>query len=139
MDINTLKAEYPDLVNQIMDEAKQTAQSENAEAVKNAVNDAVLAERKRMQDIDSIASTISPELVNEAKYGENPVNASELALKALQNQQAQGASFLAGRDAEQKDADVNSVTPSPVSGTEEDTQAKDIADGAALLNAAITK
>ena len=137
MDINTLKAEYPDLVNQIMDEAKQTAQSENAEAVKNAVNDAVLAERKRIQDIDSIAATVSAELVNEAKYGDNPVSASELALKALQNQQAQGASYLAGRNAEQKDAGVNSVTPSPVSGTEEDTQAKDIADGAALLTAAI--
>ena len=139
MDINTLKAEYPDLVNQIMDEARQTAQSENAEAVKNAVNEAVTAERKRMQDIDSIASTISPELVNEAKYGENPVSASELALKALQNHQAQGLDFLKSRNEEQKDADVNSVVPSPVSGTEEDTQAKDIADGAALLNAAITK
>ena len=136
MDINELKATYPDLVDQIMEEAKMTAQTENMEAVKNAVDEAVTAERKRMQDIDSIAQTVGADLVNEAKYGETPMNASELALKALQAQQAQGASFLAARDAEQKAADVNAVTPVPVSGTEEDSQAKDIADGAALLNAA---
>lgn len=137
MDMNELRAKYPDLVNQIADEARQTAQTENAEAVKNAVNEAVIAERKRLQDIDSIAQTIGADLVNEAKYGENPMSASELALKALKNQQAQGADFLKSRNEEQKDADVNAVTPQPVSGTEEDSQAKDIADGAALLNAAI--
>lgn len=136
MDINELKKAYPDLVDQIMEEAKMTAQTENMEAVKNAVDEAVTAERKRMQDIDSIAQTVGADLVNEAKYGETPMNASELALKALQAQQAQGANFLAARDAEQKAADVNAVTPAPVSGTEEDSQAKDIADGAALLNAA---
>lgn len=137
MDMNELRAKYPDLVNQIADEARQTAQTENAEAVKNAVNEAVIAERKRLQDIDSIAQTIGADLVNEAKYGENPMSASELALKALQNQQAQGADFLKSRNEEQKDAEVNAVVPQPVSGTEEDSQAKDIADGAALLNAAI--
>ncbi len=139
MDMNELKAKYPELVNQIADEARQTAQTESREAVQNAVNEAVAAERKRMQDIDSIAKTIGADLVNEAKYGENPMSASELALKALQTQQAQGADFLKSRNEEQKDAEVNTVVPQPVSGTEEDTQAKDIADGAKLLNAALKK
>ena len=139
MDMNELKAKYPELVNQIADEARQTAQTENTEAVQNAVNEAVIAERKRMQDIDSIAKTIGADLVNEAKYGENPMSASELALKALQTQQAQGADFLKSRNEEQKDAEVNTVVPQPVSGTEEDTQAKDIRDGAELLNAALKK
>lgn len=139
MDMNELKAKYPELVNQIADEARQTAQTENTEAVQNAVNEAVTAERKRLQDIDSIAKTIGADLVNEAKYGENPMSASELALKALQTQQAQGADFLKSRNEEQKDAEVNAVVPQPVSGTEEDTQAKDIADGAELLNAALRK
>ena len=139
MDMNELKAKYPELVNQIADEVRQTAQTESREAVQNAVNEAVAAERKRMQDIDSIAKTIGADLVNEAKYGENPMSASELALKALQTQQAQGADFLKSRNEEQKDAEVNTVVPQPVSGTEEDTQAKDIADGAKLLNAALKK
>lgn len=139
MDMNELKAKYPELVNQIADEARQTAQTESREAVQNAVNEAVAAERKRLQDIDSIAKTIGADLVNEAKYGENPMSASELALKALQTQQAQGADFLKSRNEEQKDAEVNAVVPQPVSGTEEDTQAKDIRDGAELLNAALRK
>lgn len=139
MDMNELKAKYPELVNQIADEARQTAQTESREAVQNAVNEAVTAERKRLQDIDSIAKTIGADLVNEAKYGENPMSASELALKALQTQQAQGADFLKSRNEEQKDAEVNAVVPQPVSGTEEDTQAKDIRDGAELLNAALRK
>lgn len=139
MDINTLKAEYPELVEQIVNEARQTAQSENTQAVENAVSEAVKAERKRLQDIDSIAKTLSADLVNEAKYGEAPISASELALKALQEQQAKGASFLESRNQEQKDADVNGVVPQPVAGTEEDSLAKDIEDGAKLLNAALTK
>lgn len=139
MDINTLKAEYPELVEQIENEARQTAQSENTQAVENAVSEAVKAERKRLQDIDSIAKTLSADLVNEAKYGEAPISASELALKALQEQQAKGASFLESRNQEQKDADVNGVVPQPVAGTEEDSLTKDIEDGAKLLNAALTK
>jgi len=137
--MNELKAKYPDLVDQIVEEARMTAQTENTDAVQNAVKEAVTAERKRMQDIDSIANKVSADLVNEAKYGENPMSASELALKALQAQQAKGASFLQSRNEEQKDADVNSVVPAPVSGSEEDTEAKDIADGAAILNAAVKK
>ncbi len=137
MDINELKAKYPDLVNQITEEARKTAQTENTEAVKNAVDEAVSAERKRMQEIDSIADKISVDLVNEAKYGEKPMDASELALKALQNSKEKGDLWLQNRKEEQQAAGVNDVVSKPVSGTEADTQAQDIADGAALLNAAI--
>ena len=136
MDIQELKNAYPDLIKQIQDEAKATAQTENAEAVKDAVNDAVKAERERMKAIDSIANTVGAELVNEAKYGENPMNASELALKALQNQQAMGSQYLQDRSQEIKNSGVNDVTADPVGGSEEDTQAKDIQDGANLLLAA---
>ena len=137
MDMNELKAKYPDLVNQIVEEARQTAQTENSEAVQNAVSEAVSAERKRMQEIDSIADKISADLVNEAKYGETPMNASDLALKALQNSKEKGEIWLQNRRDEQQAAGVNDVVSKPVSGTEVDTQAQDIADGAALLNAAI--
>ena len=51
MDIQELKNAYPDLVTQIQDEAKATAQTDNAEAVKNAVDEAVKAERQRMKEI----------------------------------------------------------------------------------------
>lgn len=139
MDVKELKAAYPDLVDEIMEEAKATAQTENVEAVKNAVDEAVKAERERMKQIDSVAQTVGAELVNEAKYGENPMSASELALKALQNQQAMGAEYLRNRREEQDASHVNDVTATPVSGSEEDTAEKDIKDGAALLVSSMKK
>lgn len=133
MDIKELKAAYPDLVNEIMEEAKATAQTENVEAVKNAVDEAVKAERERMKEIDSIAQTIGAELVNEAKYGENPMSAKDLAFKAMQDQQAKGNEYLENRSKEIEASGVNDVAASPVGGSEEDTQTKDIQDGASLL------
>lgn len=41
-------------------------------------------ERARLQAIDAIAANIDPDLVNEAKYGPNPMTAQELAFKAMQ-------------------------------------------------------
>lgn len=136
MDIKELKARYPELVNEIVEEAKATAQAENAETVKNAVDEAVKAERERMKGIDSIARTVGSDLVNEAKYGENPMDARDLALRAMQEQQAKGAEYIQNRARELEDAKVNNVVAAPVSGSEEDTQAKDIQDGANLLLAA---
>lgn len=139
MDITELKATYPELINQIEEEAKATAQADSDEAVKNAVDVAVMAERERLKEIDSIAQTIGTDLVNEAKYGENPMSAKDLAFTAMKAQQAKGEEYLKNRAAELKSANVNNVTAAPVSGSEEDTQAKDIEDGAALLTAGLKK
>lgn len=46
--------------------------------------DFVAQERKRLQAIDAIAANIDPALVNEAKYGANPMTAEQLAFKAMQ-------------------------------------------------------
>ena len=139
MDIKELKAAYPDLIDQITEEARATAQTENAEAVKNAVDEAVKAERERMKEIDSIAQTVGAELVNEAKYGDTPMNAKDLAFKAMQDQQAKGTEYLKNRSQEIESSNVNNVTADPVSGSEKDTQVKDIEDGAAMLLAGVRK
>ena len=139
MDIKELKAAYPDLIDQITEEARATAQTENAEAVKNAVDEAVKAERERMKEIDSIAQTVGAELVNEAKYGNTPMNAKDLAFKAMQDQQAKGTEYLKNRSQEIESSNVNNVTADPVGGSEKDTQVKDIEDGAAMLLAGVRK
>ncbi|WP_188068612.1 head maturation protease, ClpP-related [Brevibacillus brevis] len=46
--------------------------------------DAAAQERERLRAIDAIAANIDPALVNEAKYGESPMTAADLALKAMQ-------------------------------------------------------
>jgi ATP-dependent protease ClpP protease subunit len=135
MTLDELKTQYPDLVNQIKNEAKKTAQTNTDEAVKNATEEAVKAEQERIKAIDSIASKISPELVNEAKYGETKMTAEQLALKALQTQEDIGRALINDRASELQNTKL--LVASPVNGSEEDTEAKDIADGAALLNAAM--
>ena len=135
MDIKELKATYPDLVNQIEEEAKSTAQADHTEAVQNAIK----AERERIKEIDSIAHTVSAELVNEAKYGDEPMTAKDLAFKAMQMQQEKGAEYLKNREDEQAVSGVDNVTADPVSGSEIDTLEKDIQDGAAMIKAAARK
>ena len=61
------------------------------------------------------------------------MDARDLALRAMQEQQAKGAEYIQNRAKELEDAKVNNVVAAPVSGSEEDTQAKDIQDGANLL------
>ena len=136
MNLKELKATYPELVNQIQEEARAAAQTEMETAVKNAVDEAVKAERTRMREIDSIANTVEQSLVVKAKY-EEPIDAKELAFRAMQNAAAKGAEYMKERTTEQTEAGINNITASPVSGSEEDTTEKDIRDGAALLNAAV--
>lgn len=63
------------------------------------------------------------------------MTAEQLALKALQTQEDLGKALLNDRASELQN--TKQLVASPVNGSEEDTEAKDIADGAALLNAAM--
>ena len=63
-----LEASYPELVRQIRDTAA-------AEAAK--------AENERLKGIDDIAPQIAPDMVADAKYGENKVSAETLAFNAF--------------------------------------------------------
>ena len=60
--------------------------TENTETtqIQEPVNAAeeVAAERRRLKDLDTIAGLYDPELVYEAKYGDNPCTAQELAYRA---------------------------------------------------------
>ncbi|WP_051775882.1 head maturation protease, ClpP-related [Paenibacillus tyrfis] len=52
-------------------------------AVSTNAADAAVQERERLKAIDAIASNIDPALVEEAKYGANPMNAEQLAFRAM--------------------------------------------------------
>ena len=77
--VDELRAAFPEL----------TAQVETA-----ARAEGVAAERARLQAIESIQGAIDPALVAEAKYGEKPLDAASLALRAMQAQAALGAQTL---------------------------------------------
>lgn len=95
--VDELKQQYPDLVNQIENAAKEQGAQ---------------AERARIKGIEEIGNTISPELVNKAKY-EQPMNAQELAFEALKNDAANGRRFLNDTTADTKDSGVDGIDANP--------------------------
>ncbi|MBQ7564606.1 MAG: ATP-dependent Clp protease proteolytic subunit [Lachnospiraceae bacterium] len=126
MTIEELRESYPELVKQITDEATTAACASVDESVKAALD----AERARIQEIDSIAKMVGDQaLVEKAKY-EEPMNASELALKAMQAQQAAGKEFLQNRNEELKET-ANAIS-NPNQGME-DQVAKDATELQALV------
>lgn len=82
--MEALRDAYPDLVSQVEAAAKA---SEKADGIK--------AERARIQGIEAIEAAIGDkEMVREAKYGETPMTAEQLAFKAMQAQAAIGATVV---------------------------------------------
>lgn len=96
--IEELRNEYPELVAQI-------------EAAAATV--AVANERTRMQEIDVVASLFPKELVTEAKYGENPCSAKELAYRAAVEAAKQGSAFMKGIIADNQESGVQEVSATP--------------------------
>ena len=105
MTLEELRAQYPDLIAQ----AEAEATAGNADAI----NSAVQVERKRMQEIDEIASLYDGTLVSEAKYGENACSAMELAHRAAVDAARSGKNFLAAMEADYAESGADDVGAAP--------------------------
>lgn len=93
--VEDLKKVYPELVNQIENNAKTIAEN---------------AERERLKAIDEISNNLDPELINKAKYVE-PMNAEKLAFEAIKNDAKKGEQFLDTRKEEIKNSGTEVVKP----------------------------
>ena len=99
MTLEELRAQQPDLVAQI-----EAAAAENARAA------AIRDERARLQAIEEIENTVGDaNMIRDAKYGEHPMTAEQLALAALRRQAALGASVVAALEADTNEAKVAEV------------------------------
>lgn len=107
--IDGLRAEYPELL----------AQAETAARTEGHAS-GVADERARIQGIEAIQAAIPADMVAEAKYGEKPVDAAALALRAMQAQAAAGASVLSAMQNDAKTSGAAAVTAAPNSGPEPD-------------------
>lgn len=87
--IEELKAQYPELTNQIK-------------------NEGVEEERNRIKAIEEIATNITPELVNKAKF-EECINAEQLALEALKNNSLKGQEYLNNLEDDVKNSNINDI------------------------------
>lgn len=106
MTLEELRKNYPELVAQIEMVARE-----------NSVTEAVQNERKRLNDIEEIALTVGdPEMVKEAKYGDKPCTAQELAFKAIQKQAQLGTEFLNNREKEFTASGANAIKGNPNTG-----------------------
>jgi len=110
MTLDELRKEHPELCEQILAEAKTA----DAAAEEQAVKDAVAAERQRIKDIESIEDSIADrELIRDAKYGEHPMDAKDLAFAAMQKQAAIGAKVLHDMQEDTKNSGVMDIGAEP--------------------------
>lgn len=114
MNISELREQHPDLVAEIEAAARQS-------------------ERDRLAAIDEVADGLPSEMVREAKYGEHPMGAEQLALAALRAQSAErsaraeadraaAARYLADAQSDAEESGTDEVEPDPTGGEGEDTE-----------------
>lgn len=119
MTLDELRAEQPELVEQIENSARSSVD----------VAAAVTAERKRIEEIDSIAASVpDQQMVNEAKYGENACTAQELSFRVLKQSAKEGQNFLADMQKDAATSGTASVGASPNGGAEKTEAEKDEAE-----------
>lgn len=117
--LEDLKAAYPDYVAQIENAATDRARAQ-----------AIKSERARIKAIEEIEANIADkELVNAAKYGENPMTAEELALAAMQAQTKKNTEMLNSIEDDMKKSGAAAVKAvpeedDPEKGEEEEKEAK---------------
>jgi len=88
--LEELRKENPELANQLMAEAQAAASAELSTGVSAAAED----ERKRLQEIDKISALFDDVTVREAKYGDKPCTAQEMAHRAAVKAADEGKSFM---------------------------------------------
>ena len=93
--IDDLRNAYPELVTQIENAAQVTA---------------IQAERERIAAIEEIEASIGDtQMVHDAKYGEKPMTAEQLAYQAMKAQKAIGANMLNGMKNDANNGGANAV------------------------------
>ena len=97
--LDDLRAAYPELL----------AQAEAAAQAKGCAE-----ERARIQGIEDIEAAIGDaEMVRNAKYGDKPVNAEQLAFAAMKAQAAIGANMLGKLATDAQNSGAAGVIPTP--------------------------
>ena len=103
--LEELRTENAELAAQVESDLRAIIAQENTETVQTAVAN----ERQRLADIDEIAGLYDTALVREAKYGDHPCTAQEMAFTAAKNAAKTGTGFMAAVMKDAKESGVNEV------------------------------
>lgn len=86
------------------------------------------AERKRLQSLDAIAKSVTAEALNDAKYGENPVDGQTLAYQAMVNGEKLAAAYMVEAQEDSKKSGAGDVGIGvPDAGEEQTDEAAEMA------------
>lgn len=97
--VEELRAQYPDLVAQIEDAAKEKARVE---------------ERDRIKGLEEISGVVADKaLMEEAKFGESPMTVEELSVMAMKQQSKLQASILKSLEEDAKNSGTGDIKASP--------------------------
>ncbi len=107
--LGELRVENPELAAQVESEVRAAVTAEHNTETTNAT----AAERQRLAEIDEIAHLYDPEMVRNAKYGDNPCTAQELAFQAAQKAAKTGGAFMAGVQADYTASGASGVGAAP--------------------------
>ena len=107
--LEELRTENPELAAQVESEVRAAVSAEHATSDTNATN----AERQRIADIDSIAHLYDEETVRNAKYGDHPCTAQEMAFRAAQQAAKTGGAFMAGVKSDYEASGAGGVGAAP--------------------------
>lgn len=125
--LEELRKENPELAATVEAEVKAAAAAAaptGTTADQGAIKATLNEERKRMQEIDEIASMVNDDdLVKEAKYGDKACTAQELAFRAMQKQAKQGKEHMDETTEDYKASNAGQVAAAP-NGDEENTSAE---------------
>lgn len=123
MKLEEVFAEHPEVKDEV-DKLLASRANEDSELNAQALEDAILAERKRIQDISAIAGTIPEDMVKDAMF-DNPCDAKELAYKALVEDNKNAGAYMtaAMQDSKASGAGDVVVTPEPSAEDESDVMA----------------
>ena len=75
-------------------EENPEARAELDTQIQNARDEGAAGERKRLEELDAISSTVTPEALSDAKYGDEPMDAKELAYQAMKDEKLRMASYM---------------------------------------------
>ena len=108
MTAEELRAEHGDIIAQIERDAAEEARTT-----------AITEERARLQAIEEIEASVGDtQMIHDAKYGENPMTAEQLALAAMKKQAQLGAQHLANVKDDNAASQANGVAAAPNGGEE---------------------
>lgn len=99
MDINTLKAEHPEIYQAVLNEGKAQAQADNAEAVRAAEERGAENENQRIKAIDEIKTPGAEAIVTEHKFNRSETK-DTISAKILAKQEETRAAEAAKHNAD---------------------------------------